>query len=295
MGRAGFEISLNGEWLFHKGDFDYRRNLSLSEVQAICKSGGALSGYEGFDFSDSWHTVTVPHDALCDEELTLTEDSSGGYKKRISCWYKRSFYVDYTDFDLAELVFDGVLGKCEVYVNGVLVTRNFSGYNRFSCDISHYLIKGENTIAVYVDPRRPEGWWYEGVGIYRQVRIVFKNCTRIIEKDCFVRGRLLDGEWFADADLLIEQPENVNVQAVLKNKCGEIISSAICKAEEKIKISLPANNPELWSPENPELYLFEAKLIKDGDVLDELSLSVGFRSIEWRAERGMLRAVQMRG
>ena len=288
MARADSKLSLCGKWLFHKGDFEYRRNLSLSEVQAMCKSGGALSGFDGFDEQDNWRVVSVPHDALCDEEIDTSEDSSGGYKKRICCWYKKSFAVTDMDFDYAELTFDGVLGKCEVYLNGVLATRNFSGYNSFSCDVSAYIVRGENTIAIYVDPRRPEGWWYEGVGIYRPARIVFKNNSRIVDDECFVRCSLAGGEWRAEADLVIKNPENAIVSAALKDKNGKLISSFSCKAEEKISINLCAKNPKLWSPESPERYLFVAELINDNSEIDKFNCTVGFRTVEWNAERGML-------
>ena len=167
MAKEGSELLLTGEWLFHKGNFEYRQGLTGGEVQAICKSGGALTGYDGFYSPDNWKTIFLPHDALCDEEFDPCEDASGGHKKRICCWYKKSFSLSASDFDSAELIFNGVLGKSEVYINGVLAMRNFSGYNRFSCDVSPYLVNGENTIAVFVDPKSPEGWWCEGVGIYR--------------------------------------------------------------------------------------------------------------------------------
>ncbi len=71
-----------------------------------------------------------------------------------------------------------MFGKTVVHVNGVEVARNVSGYNRFSCEIGDYLLPGaENNIALYVDARRWEGWWYEGAGLYRPVYIEFRIGT----------------------------------------------------------------------------------------------------------------------
>ena len=282
-----FDLSLSGKWLYHKGDFEYRRDLSLGELQATCKSGGHLSGFEFFDDPKSWQEVTVPHDALIREPYCRESDSSGGYKKRITCWYKRSFLFSETEYESSELIFDGVLGKCEVYVNGVRAASNLSGYNRFFCDIGDYLHYGENTVAVYVDARRPEGWWYEGAGIYRNVYLTVTGKSHIDRKNCFTYSEYTDGKWSAVADIAVNAPEGLTLRATLSDDIGNTVASCNIIASEKVRIMLPLYPPSLWTPEEPTLYPLKIELYRRDKIIDVYNSNIGFRTVEWDSECGM--------
>ena len=51
----------------------------------------------------------------------------------------------------AILVFDGVMARYELYVNGEKVTEHRGGYSRSFVDITQYLSEGENTLVMMVD------------------------------------------------------------------------------------------------------------------------------------------------
>ena len=110
-----------------------------------------------------------------------------GYKERGKAYYRRKILISEDKIEAARLIFDGVLGKSTVYVNGTVAARNFSGYNRFSLEIGDYLLPGEeNTVIVEVDASRGEGWFYEGAGIYRAARIEMRHFSHLIKENSFV-------------------------------------------------------------------------------------------------------------
>ena len=184
MDTVNCDFNLGGEWKFHFGEFERKKALPGWAFHATSKAGGALADLKNFKEPTEWQDIFLPHDWLTMQSVDKSEDATGGCKKRGVAWYKKTFTLPERELQEATLVFEGVLGQSAVYVNGVLACRNSSGYNRFSCEIADYLVEGENEIAVYVDGRRWEGWWYEGAGIYRPVYIRFRGYTRLLEFDC---------------------------------------------------------------------------------------------------------------
>jgi beta-galactosidase len=71
-----------------------------------------------------------------------------------------------------------VQAHTQVYLNGVLLGGHESGYTpyRFRIDgtagNNSLKYSGDNVLAVFVDATHPDGWWYDGGGIYRYVHHV---------------------------------------------------------------------------------------------------------------------------
>ena len=87
------------------------------------------------------------------------------------------------------LEFDGVGRNSTVWVNGFLLGTHFNGYTPFSYDISdvaRYGDEGENVVFVKVDASQPEGWWYEGAGMYRHVWMTVTEKVHIAPYGVFV-------------------------------------------------------------------------------------------------------------
>lgn len=58
------------------------------------------------------------------------------------------------------------------------------------------------------------------------------------------------------------------------------ISTAVLKAEWQVEA------PELWSPEEPNLYELETTILRDGEELDRFVTPVGFRYFRFDGETG---------
>ncbi len=282
MASANYDLDLTGTWLFHSGDFSKRSKLAGGEYHLSSKAGGALFHLEGFAENTAWREIQLPHDWLTELPVDETQDATPGCKRRDVAWYKKNLTLPNEPIESAELIFDGVLGQCTVFVNGVVAARNFSGYNRFSVEIGDYLLPGgDNEIAVFVDARRHEGWWYEGAGIYRPVSIRFRKDTRILQQDCFVRTS--ENTVFAD----IAFTGDGSIKAALMDITGKPVAEAECIGNESASLSITIENPARWSPENPNLYHLSITLEKNEQAVDKAVFPVGFRDIRWVSNVGM--------
>lgn len=290
---AVYDLKLDRGWKFHLGDVKRYGRLDHQTYYMGSKAGGELGNLEIFCQENAWQEVAMPHDWLSFLPVDKEATPSGGYKKREMGWYQLTFALPETPVDSAQLVFDGVMGKCVVYVNGTIAVRNFSGYNRFCCEIGDYLLPGEeNHIAVFVDARAWEGWWYEGAGLYRPVYIRFRESLCLEREECFVRGVLEDKQWYLLADFAVCGVDTCTdaVAAIayqLYDPAGLQISEGEIDAQANTRIQIPVDQAILWSPESPNLYRLICKLIKDGVCVDEEAYDVGFRNIEWIPDKGM--------
>ncbi len=291
MEKANYKLLLDSGWEFHSGDFPSAKSMSLSAYHTASQAGGAFCGLLGFFDADSWTQIHVPHDWLTSQNYDETVDSSGGYKKRGEAWYRNVFVLPSTPIESARLIFEGVLGQSTVYVNGVLAGRNFSGYNKFEFEIGDYLLPGEkNTIHVYVDARKAEGWWYEGNGLYRPVYVRFSGAAHLEKDDCFVRARRLENGWQVDADIGVRdfwKSAGAVVKAVLCDKNGTVLAEKTGVCQALTIWSFPIANAQLWSPQTPTLYTLTVSILDGAETVDSVCFQVGLRELEWRAGQGM--------
>jgi len=291
MATANFNLELKNGWKFHSGEIDVFDDIPVMLSHETSKAGGSLKEFDMFGENTVWYDVEMPHDWMTEQPVDKTADPAGGFKKRGTGWYYLVFNLPEDKIERARLVFDGVFGKTVVHVNGVVAARNVSGYNRFSCEIGDYLLPGaENNIALYVDATRWEGWWYEGAGLYRSVYIEFRSDICFDSEKAFVQGVKTDDGWIASAQLKIngsKDCQDVYIKVSLAGIQGDIIAQQICEIDEDIDIKFPISEPELWSPENPNLYTFTCEILKDGQVIDTITKLVGLREIEWKKDKGM--------
>lgn len=68
--------------------------------------------------------------------------------------------------------FEGIFRDAQIWMNGIYLGRNESGYVPLTLDVTeclNYEPEKENVITVRVDATQSELWSYEGAGIYRNV------------------------------------------------------------------------------------------------------------------------------
>ena len=89
-------------------------------------------------------------------------------------WYRKQFDYDPSWVNKRIFIeFEGVFRDAMVWCNGVYLDRHMSGYTSFALELTDHLVTDtDNSIAVRVDSEHPEGWWYEGAGIYRNVHLL---------------------------------------------------------------------------------------------------------------------------
>lgn len=277
-------------------------NHSHSESYYTSKAGGA-SGPAGMSYDDSeWRLLNIPHDRMCETEFSPEGSHSHGYKKRENFWYRKTFTMDeaYRDRHFL-LCFEGISVFSEIYVNGSLLERSYSAYCEIPVDITARIHYGStpNVIAVHIDGLSEEGWWYEGAGIYRHVKLYAKPPIHIAHNGLWVNPILKqnsDNDWTVEIETEIENSdyfgEDIELCVKIEDSDGKPVASGNvgggCEENSVsvLKCALPIVNPKRWDIDAPNLYRAVVELYRAGTLIDRDETQFGFRTIEADAEKG---------
>ena len=219
--------------------------------------------------------------------------------------YERTLELDPEKGRKPYLEFQGADRWCRIYVNGVLLGEHKGGYSTFRCPIEEPVIrKGKNRLTVVLDNRSWDeisplsGDFTVYGGLYRDVNLIL------------VSEAHFDLMYYGTCGVLVRagvDAENHGVIRLEPHLCGADRKNAISyevydpagklvkKAEaaygEKSTVFC-LEHPALWEGKKaPSLYRITAKLLseemEDGRiVLDEVSVSTGFRKLRMDAEEG---------
>ncbi len=297
---------LNGEWLFslvpepsqRPLDF-YKENFDASKWDKIpVPSNWEMQGYA----RPIYKNVEYPHANKPPYIEARKGFNDGGKNYGIN---PVGSYIRY--FDAPEgwekgrtfLNFGGIYSAAFVYLNGEYVGYTQGANNDHEFDITKYLKKGKNTLAVQVF-RWSDGSYFECQdmfrmsGIYRDVCIY--NVPKVSVRDHYITSKL-------DAEAGYKKGE-MNVALTLDNrgaakgkkslsvKLLDAQGNEIAAAEKTVEYkadnsSLPVDfsfsleDLKLWTAETPYLYTVEV-LQKDAKGKEELAFSTkyGFRDIK---------------
>jgi beta-galactosidase len=244
-----------------------------------------------------------------------------GYLPLYPAWYRRSVSIPEAARGKALwLDFGGVYRDAIVFVNGKFIAQHAGGYEGFRLDISSAVTYGQsNVIAVFVDPRWFEGWWYEGGGIYRHVSLIETNPLQVSPWGTFVNaqvpGDIHHGaahEDSASAKLTIQtsvrndhptRSEFTLVSRVIDTS-GKTVASASTNEElgpgQEQTFSQTADIPDahLWSLERRNLYKLITAIRSGTRVVDGESTTFGVRKIKFDPDKGFFlndQHVEIRG
>ncbi|UGU15875.1 beta-galactosidase [Sinomicrobium kalidii] len=208
-------------------------------------------------------------------------------------WYQTNFTVpEHSKNEKIHLNFGAVDWEATVFINGKKAGEHRGGFTPFSLDITRYLKEGRQTLTVKVwdptdagtQPRGkqvadPKGIWYTPVtGIWQTVWLekTAADHIRTVKNTPFIDDALLKSELtFSD----------LSHEVILKIKAlsdGKEIASAsreLKRGQQQAAFQLKIPDQILWSPENPHLYNLEIQLLKNGEIIDEVSSYFGMRKI----------------
>lgn len=235
-----------------------------------------------------WQPVTLPHDWQIWHVKNLYEDGTGWYRKAMTwepglrcCLYFEGIYMDST-----------------VYVNGTAAAEWKYGYSSFEVDVTDLLQPGENQVLVRVCLRHPNSRWYSGAGIYRDVWRIDCPETHLVTDGLYLSTKeLMDGLWQLTASAETETAEAGDLlEYTLLNAEGETVATASAAVGESAVLTVAS--PHLWDVDDPYCHNVRVRLLRDGEVLDELQSVCGFRTIQVTPDQGFFlnhRRVVMRG
>ncbi|MDO3383719.1 glycoside hydrolase family 2 protein [Gilvimarinus algae] len=203
-------------------------------------------------------------------------------------WYRRHFEYALQAGKRHLLHFEAVDYATKVWVNDIFVGAHMGGNLPFSFDVTDALKNGDNEVVVRViddtdaadryqlrgkQTRNNQGIWYTPVsGIWQTVWLESTGSTYIES----LRNQATNtGELTVNASIAGDKQDTLLEVTISKN--GKKLAT---KAGSGNRVELALDNPELWSPQSPELYDLELVLKSaSGDVLDRAESYVGFRSV----------------
>lgn len=199
------------------------------------------------------------------------------------------------------LTFEGVAHDSKVYINGEAAGEHHCGYTAFTVDISDKLILGENNvITVRVDSNEnlnipPFGFVIDYMtfgGIYRDVYLDVKNSVYL--DDVFVMTKLArDG---ANSAVISEISvkgikEGVKIRQLIRKKAdgeefkplGDALDVEDCDIKDSginnmiYTLTKNTGKVDLWDVDNPVLYELKTELILREKIIDERTVTFGYR------------------
>ena len=194
---------------------------------------------------------------------------------------------------LVKLHFEGVYQKAEVFVNGQKAGQHHYGYTPFTVDVTKFLYKDkrENEVVVKVNnSEQPNCRWYSGSGIYRHVWLETMPAFHIAENGIFVTTPEVSADKAKVQLEVTVQNESDNNQKGIVVVEGRHQEVSLKAGESKaVTFTYDINNPKLWSPESPYLYVVQAKLVSQlPPLVSQYSTKFGIRSFSFDAENGFV-------
>ena len=255
------------------------------------------AGIDEISSIEGWRSVDVPHDWSIESEFDRNNPTGqgGAYLPAGIGWYRKTIKTDIKADERLLLEFDGVMACSSVYVDGKLAGYRPNGYVGFTYDITDLVTPGKDAVvAVRVDNSvQPASRWYTGSGINRHVRLVSKNACHIPTDGVFVSyqdGKVNIKTTVSNAS---DKARTIKLQYNLKDANGKVLtkgnsSDTQVGAGEQTEISgtIQVKNPQLWSPDNPYLYIVDVEVLEGRKQLDVETVTTGLRTIRFDNEKG---------
>lgn len=304
--------SLDGTWKF------YWVSNPDKVQEAMCAKDYNDAAWSDIDVPSSWQVYGIRHGKNWDKPLYCNVAFPFSYDKNTYSvmaerpgWftykgdmtnpvgtYRRKFTVpeDWKGRDIY-VRFNGVGHGYYLWVNGKRVGYSEDSYLPSEFNITDYLQKGENTIALQV---------------YRFTSGSFLECQDYwrltgIHRPCFLwaapKSQIRDYFFTTDLDATYTNAKaNVTVNLTGKNVKGGTVevkiaengvaiaqaSKAIDNATE-LSFDMDVTNPKKWTAETPNLYDLVLTLKDDdGEVIDLRGGKVGFREVSIRNDGALL-------
>lgn len=268
------QLDLTGPWLFWPDK----------------KDEGTRLGFWGDSFNaDGWRRVAVP---IAFDHCGLDLDRYSGIG-----WYRRTVHVPAEMKDRRVVLhFEGISYNAVVWVNGQKVGENHDAFLPFDLNVGGVLRYGqENVIVVRIDNLRQkfqfplfEGWFGQG-GFLREASLVATDLVHLDRIETVARPEEAGGHlrWKATVRNEQQQPVSVTVRVSVTDSAakpvGVLTSEPLELApgkEGQSQVESRVPNVVPWSPDRPTLYLAQAELLVNGQVVDRLATRFGFRSVE---------------
>ena len=296
-------MTLNGTWKFNLVSEPSERPLTFFE------NGFDVSAWDEIPVPSNWemhgydkpiyNNVEYPHSNTPPFINARPGYNDGGKNYGINPVgsYVRTFEVpENWDGRRTFIHFGGIYSAAFVWLNGEYVGYTQGANNVAEFDITNYLKKGENKLAVQVF-RWSDGSYLECQdmfrmsGIFRDVYLY--NVPKVSVRDHYITSKLSSDLYNADVNINFELdnrdciPGKKSIKAAIYDTDGKLVAcdtltlntaARIASLNGDIKLNI--SDIKLWSAEKPNLYTVRiTQLDENGNEEMAFSTKYGFRNI----------------
>lgn len=297
------KYNFNPDWKFLKDNPQDAQNTSFDDT--------------------SWGTISCPHtfnDVDTFDDYSLGHHDGEENQWRGTVWYRKHFKLPESDAGKKVFIeFESVRQIADVYINGVYLGQNQTGFIPFGFDLTpHLKFDQDNIIAVKVSNDRGdhfrdnfplvwnhEHWHPTHGGIYRNVFLHVMEALHItlpLYDNLETLGTYVYAENISEtnADVFVnaevkndyDVSKTVGFEAKIFDNDGKLVGVSeaqhALKAGEKFTFSTQTNleNPNRWYTRHPYMYTVETVLKVDGKAIDSYKTPLGIRTFNFDKDKG---------
>lgn len=297
-------MTLNGTWKFNLVSEPSQRPLTFFE------EGFDVSSWDNIPVPSNWEMLGYDKPMYCNVEYPHSDtppfikarpvynDGGKNYGINPVGSYVRTFEIpENWDGRRTFIHFGGIYSAAFVWLNGQYVGYTQGANNVAEFDLTNYLKKGENKLAVQVF-RWCDGSYiecqdmYRLSGIFRDVYLY--NVPKTSVRDHYITSELSDDYYSANVNVNFELdnrdyiPGKKTVKATIYDTEGKLVASDSLTLNTAARIAalsgdikLTVDNIKLWSAEKPNLYTVRiTQFDENGNEEMAFSTKHGFRKIE---------------
>jgi beta-galactosidase/beta-glucuronidase len=232
-------------------------------------------------------------------------------------WYRKSFTLPAEwSGSIVWLDFEGSFRSTTVWVNGEPAAYHDCGYTPFRLrldNITNVKFGGANVIAVFVDPdngdqggrEKGSGWWYEGGGLYRHVKLVQASPVHVAQDGFFASSNLSASLFGGPSANMRAAAEVTNAGGAAAQVCVRFslvapdgsqaamattgLVDVLAGGSATAVASFSAGSVQLWTSSQPVVYIMHASVHLgqcSGSPVDSVEQPHGFRSLRYDANDG---------
>ena len=261
-------------------------------------------------------------DKLYEHEIGRLDGYTFPWKETKSAWYRQHIELP---LDVSgrrfELCFDAIAKMSAVWVNGEKIGSHVGMFGELRCDATEAMRPGRNVIAVHVRGRLdqpqasetvvgvavtvevtnsmlhslPHGMYPDDAsGIWQPATLIVTRAVAV--EEVFIQPRLDGMEFHVKVRNASAKPQLVSVSYSIRSSTDSALlyaspqgaSEPVALLGTDLHFSTPVLHPELWSPQQPNLYQLEIVLSVDGEVQDRHVTPFGFRTFKVEGEKLLL-------
>ena len=244
------------------------------------------------ELTEEWDRIAIPHDwSVAVPYVDAPELLMSGSKPENIGYYRKTFSLDAPlEANQIVLKFDGVMRMASVWLNGIYLGDNISGYTPFEFDITEiakFGDEGVNVLLVRADTTTgAEGWWYEGAGIYKEVRLQFLPKIYVDDDSFYIYTKEIgeNAVLGCEATFVNRTDKPQTVRPTLHVGDQQVAFDEITIGPLRsvsVNKEFLIDQPKLWTPETPHLYHATIQIHGEQQNIDEFSTTFGIRKISY--------------